>query len=304
MVSRYYLGWPFCLHRGNSASKNLQQETQRPKCCLYKTPYITAPVRETGDVIARTPLYAQLPSDAPTRTRINFWFMNNTFLKRPILLKEWLLRTFSTRKPHAKAVPLKDYFTQQKQYHKRTTLLTLPWKTQERDAEWSAPTIMRHIHGASVLLGTTITQRYDAPRDWLCNACHMAGVCWWSGCKGFRSEEGLHYCLEQSARKLSLGKQQSTLFTSLEILSGFLTQAVLRSLAGLMSREKVSAWGFCEQEKVWFAFSQWTFAPETFCKRQKGERNLVVSLLPGSHKRLTSRNPRVLCQKYGGACTT
>ncbi len=39
MVSRYYLGWPLCLHRGNSASKNLQQETQRPKCCLYKTPY-------------------------------------------------------------------------------------------------------------------------------------------------------------------------------------------------------------------------------------------------------------------------
>jgi hypothetical protein len=30
--------------RGNSTSKNLQQETQWPKCCLYKTPYIAAPV--------------------------------------------------------------------------------------------------------------------------------------------------------------------------------------------------------------------------------------------------------------------
>jgi hypothetical protein len=55
--------------RGNSASKNLQQETQQLKCCLYKTPYVAAPVRETGDAIARTPLYAQLPTDTPTRAR-------------------------------------------------------------------------------------------------------------------------------------------------------------------------------------------------------------------------------------------
>ncbi len=36
------------------------------------------------------------------------------------------------------------------------------------------------------------------------------------------------------------GTRQSTLFMSLEILWGFLTQAVLHSLAGLMSRKKVS----------------------------------------------------------------
>jgi hypothetical protein len=36
------------------------------------------------------------------------------------------------------------------------------------------------------------------------------------------------------------GTQQSTLFTSLEIPLGFLTRAVLRSLAGLMSRKKES----------------------------------------------------------------
>ncbi len=95
--------------RGNFTSKNLQQETQWPKCCLYKTPNIAAPVRETGDVIARTPLYAQLPRYAPTRAR-NFWFTSNGFLKRPILLKYWLLRPFSMRKPHAKAVPRKDFF--------------------------------------------------------------------------------------------------------------------------------------------------------------------------------------------------
>ncbi len=67
-----YLGWPLHLHRGKSPSKNLQQDTQWPKCCLYKTPYAAAPVRETGDVITRTPLYAWLSTDTPTRTRFFF----------------------------------------------------------------------------------------------------------------------------------------------------------------------------------------------------------------------------------------
>ncbi len=39
-------------------------------------------------------------------------------------------------------------------------------------------------------------------------------------------------------------------------------------------------------------------------KRRKGENSPVVRLLPGSHERLASGNPRVLCQNYGGACTT
>jgi hypothetical protein len=39
-----------------------------------------------------------------------FWFTSNVFLKRPILLNYCLLCPFSTRKPHAKAVPKKDYF--------------------------------------------------------------------------------------------------------------------------------------------------------------------------------------------------
>ncbi len=63
------------------------------------------------------------------------------------------------------------------------------------------------------------------------------------------------------------GTQQSTLFTSLEIPLGFLTWAVLHSLAELMSHKKVSVWGFLWVRKVWFAFAQWMFAPETFGKR-------------------------------------
>ncbi len=153
----------------------------------------------------------------------------------------------------------------QKQYHRRTTLCTWPWKTQERDAEWLAPTITCHIHGASVPLGMTVTWRYDIPQDWLWDACHMAGVQWGTRCKGFCSKEGLHYCFE--------GTQQSTLFMNLEIPWGFLTQAILCSLAGLMSHKKVSVQGFLWVRKVWFVFAQQAFAPETFSERRKGEKN-------------------------------
>jgi hypothetical protein len=52
----------------------------------------------------------------------------------------------------------------------------------------------------------------------------------------------------KKARTIALseaqGTQQSTLFTSLEIPWGFHTQAVLQSLAGLMSCKKVSVRGF------------------------------------------------------------
>jgi hypothetical protein len=98
----------------------------------------------------------------------------------------------------------------------------------------------------------------------------------------------------RKARTIALSKAQetwqSTLFTSLEIPWVFHTQAVLRSLAGLMSCKKVSVWGFLWVRKVSFAFAQWTFVPETFGKRWKAS----------CFKKLT----RVLCQKYGGTCTT
>ncbi len=161
------------------------------------------------------------------------------------------------------------------------------------------PTISRHIHGASELLGMTVAQRYDVLWDWLRDACYMAGVGWRSHCEGFCSKEARTVALSKAR-----GTWQSTLFPSLEIPSGFLTQAVLGSLAGLMSRKKVSVQGFLWVRKVWFAFVQWTLASKTFGERRKGERSLVVSLLPGSHKRLALRNPHVLSQKYGGACTT
>jgi hypothetical protein len=92
----------------------------------------------------------------------------------------------------------------------------------------------------------------------------MAGVRWGSHCKGFCSKEGPHYCFEQSVRNPTIN-----LIHEFEIPWGFYTQAVLRSLAGLMSREKVSVQGILWVRKVWFAFAQRTFTPETFGKRWK-----------------------------------
>ncbi len=94
--------------RGNSASEKLQRETQRLNCCLYKTPYITAPVREPGDVIARTQLYAQLPTDAPTRTI--FGSRVTVFSRDPSC---WSIGSY---------VPFLRGSHMQKQYRKRTTL--------------------------------------------------------------------------------------------------------------------------------------------------------------------------------------
>ncbi len=125
--------------------------------------------------------------------------------------------------------------------------------------------------------------------------------------QGYVEEPAAKDFVARKAHTMALSKawgtQQSTVFTSLEVPWGFLTQAVLRSLVGLMSRKKVSVQGFLWVRKVWFAFPQRTFAPETFGKRLKGERSPVVSLLPGSREHLASRNPRVLCQEYGSTRT-
>ncbi len=195
-----------------------------------------------------------------------------------------------------------------------------PWRRQERDAEWSAPANAHHIHGTSVSLGMTVTQRYDVPRDWLWDACHMAGVHWGTHCKGFFSKEGPHYCFEQSARNpLEHDQVQIALGNYPDAVIGQVTINLIHEfgnplripcpssialISGAYVTQESWAQGFLWVRKVWFAFAQWTFAPENFSKRQKGERTPVVSLLPDSCERLASRNPCVLCQKHGGARTT
>jgi hypothetical protein len=60
---------------------------------------------------------------------------------------------------------------------------------------------------------------------------------------------------------------------------------------------------FFEKESYESCSVQQTFTAETFGKRRKRENSPVVRLLPGSHECLDLRNPRILCQKHGGACT-
>ncbi len=125
------------------------------------------------------------------------------FASNPSCLKYWLLRPIiykeatcdgSTVKglPYpVKAVPSKDYFMH----------LTL---TNARKGRWVISPDYRASHPwRFCAVGDVVAQRYDVLCDWLWDACHMAGVQWGSRCEGFCSKEGLHYCLEQSVRKLS-----------------------------------------------------------------------------------------------------
>ncbi len=125
------------------------------------------------------------------------------FTSNPSCVKYWLLCPFSTRKPCLKAVPETDSFTQQKQYHKRTTLRTWTSQLRERDAWAISPDYHASHPRRFCAVGDVVAQRYDFLCDWPWDACHMAGVRWKSCCKGFCSKEGPHYPHEQSARKLS-----------------------------------------------------------------------------------------------------
>ncbi len=152
-------------------------------------------------------------------------------------------------------------------------------------------------------VGDVVAQRCDVLRDWLWDACHMVGVRWRSGCEGFCSEEGPHYCFDQSARKLSSDKQQSTYSQVWISLGDSIPGLYCIAWRSLTQGRKCQFKDFCEKERYEMCSVQRTFTAETFHKRRKRESSPVVRLLQGSHERLASRNPQVLFQKHGGACT-
>ncbi len=165
------------------------------------------------------------------------------------------------------------------QYHKRTTLRTWSWKTQERDAELSgftSPALLcrwgRQLFKDMTSLGTD----FEMHAIW----------------QGYVEDPAAKDFVVRKARTILLSKawgtQQSTLFTSLEIPSWvFHTRAVPRSLARLMSCKKVSVWGFVWVRKVWFAFS-----PTDVCMR-----NLWRKVKRGKITRSesTTRFPQASC---------
>ena len=117
------------------------------------------------------------------------------------------------------------------------------------------------------------------------------------------SKEGLHYCYERSARKLSSDKQQSTYSRVWISLGDSIPELYCIAWQSLTHARKCQLEDVCEKERYESCSVQRTFTADTFGKRQKRKNSPVVRLLPGSHERLASRNPHVLFKKHGGACT-
>ncbi len=106
--------------------------------------------------------------------------------------------------------------------------------------------------------------------------------------RSIRSEDSPHYRLGAKRKEAVIRQATINLFTSLDILWWFHTQAVLRSLA---NTRKCQLEDFCEEERYESCSVRRTFTADTFRKRRKKENSTVVMLLPGSHKRLALRNP-------------
>jgi hypothetical protein len=132
-----------------------------------------------------------------------FWFTSRGFLKRPVLLKYWLLRPFFYKEATCKSSTVKGLLYAVKAVPSMDYLTHLTLKNARKGHWVISPDYHASHPWHFCAVGDVVAQRYDVLWDWLWDTCHMAGVRWGSCCKGFPSEEGLHYCLEQSARKLS-----------------------------------------------------------------------------------------------------
>ncbi len=155
--------------------------------------------------------------------------MSNAFFKRPVLLKYWLLRPFFYEEATSKSSTKKRllYAIENPEEHKKGMLSDQPQLSRVTS------TVLLCCWGWQLLedmmsLGTD----FETHTIW----------------QGYVEDPAAKDFVARKARTIALSKAQgtgqSTLFTSLEILRGFLTRAVLRSLAGLMSRKKVSVQGF------------------------------------------------------------
>ncbi len=192
----------------------------------------------------------------------------------------------STKKPCAKAVLETDTFTQQKQYHKWTTLcmFKLPLRS------------IRNEGGLHYRLGA---KRKEAVIKQAINAIYGMGTLK-IPLQSIGSKAGLHYHLWAKREEAVIRQATINLFTSLDILWWFHTRAVLRSLA---NARKCQLKDFCEEERYESCSVPQTFTADTFRKIRKRENSMVVMLLPGSHECLALRDPHVLFQKHGGTCT-
>ncbi len=173
-----------------------------------------------GDVIATSMPYARLLTDTPTRARISFFGSWVTqFFKRPVLSYQDSYVNFLQGGLQAKVVPETDYLLRFWRSPTRVPQASLqadspltccqdPKPQDPRRTRWPQEkgcwAISPDSHASHALhsyaFGYYNLSKYDVPWDWLQEACHMARVCWEAHCKGFCSEEGPHYQMEQSVR--------------------------------------------------------------------------------------------------------
>ncbi len=134
-----------------------------------------------------------------TRTRYFFWFTSDVLWKRLVSPYRGSYIPFLLWSLQAKVVPKKAYLSRLRSPMKSS--FKYLFKVLCTDVmSWAPTSRTPRSHGASRPLGMTAAQRYDVPRDWLWDTCHLARACWGTRCKGFCSEEGPHYRIEQSAR--------------------------------------------------------------------------------------------------------
>ncbi len=253
------------MSRGNSASKNLQQETSRPKCCLYETPYITGSVREIGDAIARTLPYAQLPTDAPTRARnvlVHKW--RNS--QETCLLKELTPTSIFYKVATSKSSTKIGLLYMLKESHKEYLQVSLhgyspltcchehepqePWRSTALLGCWGRQSLKGVTSLGTDFETHAIWQGYveePAAKDFIGRKARTIAL---------SKAQGIHWNMIKCKERLGMFKSCHTksvnqpLFTSLEIPWGFLTRAVpvavLCSLAEAYVMQESRAWGFFE----------------------------------------------------------
>ncbi len=193
--------------------------------------------------------------------------------------------TSSTRKPCAKTVPETDSLTQQKQYHKRTTLHTTKTPLQS----------IRSKKGPHYCLSKA-QESYHLTS----NKCHI-----WHG---YVKDPAAKHSLQGgpalspwseargSCQKTGDNQPYSRVWISFgDSIPGLYCVAWLAQKS--VSSRKVKKKGMNPVQ------SNGRSQQKPSAKSRKRENSMVVMLLPGSHECLASRNPRVLFQKHGGTCT-
>ncbi len=83
----------------------LPWKSKDKKCCLYKTPYVAAPIWLLGDIIAKFSALCATSYRCTYKSQKFFWFTSDAFLKRPILSFQDSYVKFLPWGLHAKVVP-------------------------------------------------------------------------------------------------------------------------------------------------------------------------------------------------------